>query len=225
MSRPDLNKWHLLARGGIISKESLNSDLLIQPNKNGWLPVHLAKNKSTAAWLYELTLKSGIDLEQIVTPALINNAQSIQTKYGQDLMTFLMEQHFSPAEAKTASLSPNTQSRIDLSLFWLELANLESFLTMKEKNPIEIAICYSNSYFFMALQKLTTDTPSLKPLLYLLISSCPYNIGEHYLISDRAFQLQQILKQVFNIDKKINQNTINGFNKESDNAINNLEGF
>lgn len=225
MSRRDLNRWHLLARGGIIDHDFSAFQLLSQKNKNGWLPVHLAKNKNTAQWLYDLTTQQNISINDIVQPALINNAQSIQTKYGIDLMTFLVEEKFSLFQAKNAAVIPSTQSRIDLSYYWLSLANFDSFFHEKKHNPIENAIAYSNSYFFIALHQLIIEQPSLKSIVILLINSCPYEIGDIYLQKDRAFQLKQVLKQHFDIDKKINHITVNGINSSNGTAINNLEGF
>lgn len=224
MSRSDLNRWHLLARGGII-EHRLDLEHIDSKNKNDWLPVHLAKNSATANWLTELTLTKNIALDDIVMPALINNAQSIQTKYGQDLYDFFIEQGFSSSQATSAATTPSTQSRIELSYYWLSLVNFEPFLYYNKNNPIEVALSYSNSYFFMALKELMNKKPELESIIKLLINACSYTIGDIYLKKDRAFQLKQVLKQHFDIDKKINHITVNGINNNNGSAINKLEGF
>lgn len=229
MSRPDLNIWHLIARGGLLPNDKYALSLLLDKNKKGWLPVHLAKNTQSAVWLYNKTREQGVIHEDIVNLSLINNAQSIQTKYDKDLTDFFLEQGFEPADAKKAAIPPSTQSRIDLSYYWISLCDFNIFKNSNslENNPLYIALCYSNSYFLFALVDILKN--DLKESNFKLIqdklnqySDC---IGSVYYIADRAFQLQQIIKQFFNIEIPISNNTINGMNVMTNNAIENLEGF
>lgn len=230
MSRPDLNVWHLIARGGLTPNDSYDLSLLKEKNKREWLPVHLAKNVVIAKWLYEKTVEQGVTHDDIVNRALINNAQSIQTKYDKDLMDFFIEQGFSVEQAKKASIEPTTQSRIELSAYWLSLCDFNTFLNSDHlSNPLYTAINYSNSYFMFALINIlklqTFKNEAQSNIILQALEKYPYKIGSIYYISDRAFQLQQIIKQNFSINIAISTNTVNGVNPVTNCSIANLEGF
>lgn len=218
-SRNDLNIYHLLARGGLNAYiHDYDKSLLLQYNKNGWLPVHLSKNKEIAQILYDETIKQGISHEEIVHKALLNNAQSIQTKYGKDLLEFFKEQQFSLTDCNKAATEPSYLQRIDLSFFWLNHVNFSDVFHSIE-DCINIALQYSNSYFFFALHKINHHE------IYELIHRSHVTIGEDYYISDRAFQLQELLMQKYNKYLPIAHNTINLKNFQTNDYLKNLEGF
>ena len=107
-----------MARSGV--SKDVDASLLVQRNKNDWLPVHLAKNTPIAEILIRETAKH-LPLVDIVLPCIRNNAQSIQTQYGADLEIFLMEQGFTAKEAKQGAV-PSTRERIDLAKLYLPLS-------------------------------------------------------------------------------------------------------
>jgi hypothetical protein len=223
--RNDLNIWHILARGGIVSKEDFTNpnydiSLLNKENKNGWFPVNLAKNLNSAELLFEETIKQNININNLIYKSLINNAESSQTKYDNDLVNFFIEKGIALNEAKKAGQEPDFQSRLNLAEFWLTKTNFNNF---KENNPIDIAIKNSNSFFFFALLKIKNEDYQL--FIKNLINNSSSIIGSSFFISERAFQLQQIIKQYYNINITISTQITNIDNLSSDDSLLNLEGF
>lgn len=221
-TRNDLNYCHLLARGGLVDSQ-YNKELLLQPNKNGWLPVHLAKNKATAQWLYQDSLNQGLTKHDIIYKALLNNAESMQTKYGSDLIQVFQEHGFNPKNSLKAGKPPTFEQRVELSYFWLNLAELTQ---IDIERIFKIAITNSNSPFFLALSKINSN-PAIISAIH------DVSVGESFYISDRAFQLQQILRLKFAKNIAITtrhtelSNTDNHSLLELPNgqALKNLEGF
>ena len=216
--RGDLNLAHLVARSGV--SKDVDASLLVQRNKNDWLPVHLAKNTPIAEILIRETAKH-LPLVDIVLPCIRNNAQSIQTQYGTDLEIFLMEQGFTAKEAKQGAVPPSTRERIDLAKLYLSLVD-PAWLQQFDFNPLEVALSHCNSYFLFALH---AQPESLqKDLVEAFRGSIQVKIGSAFYLSDRAFQVKQQLKQFWGIHVPITTVLPTNYGQQTDDALKNLEG-
>ncbi|HDR9189416.1 TPA: hypothetical protein QDB51_003506 [Burkholderia vietnamiensis] len=216
--RGDLNLAHLVARSGV--SKDVDASLLVQRNKNDWLPVHLAKNTHIAEILMRETAKH-LPLVDIVLPCIRNNAQSIQTQYGTDLEIFLMEQGFTTKEAKQGAVPPSTRERIELAKLYLSLVD-PTWLQQFDFNPLEVALSHCNSYFLFALH---TQPESLqKDLVEAFRGSIQVKIGSAFYLSDRAFQVKQQLKQFWGIHVPITTVLPTNYGQQTDDALKNLEG-
>ena len=215
-TRTDLTIAHLVARSGI--KKTFDTIDLTSPNKNYWLPVHLSKNKEIAEFLMDLT-KPLLPLDSILLPAIKNNTQSIQTQYGNDLEEFLIEQGFSKQDAKNAATEPTNFERINLSLYFLNLVE-PSMISKFDFNPLDLAISHCNSFFFFALNESINKNLIIESFKKSIYS----NIGEHFFIKERAFQVKQQLKQFFDLHCDITEILPVNYQEQTKDHLKNLEG-
>jgi len=233
--RSDLNDWHIAARAGSLIKikelvsENYDINLLLEKNRAGWFPINLAKNKETAIIL--LNLMNNNLSSEILNKSLWNNAESIQTKYGNDLKYFLMEKKYK--EVDKLAIEPTYEERLSLSKFWLNLAkndieikndNYENYL-----NPIELAVASSNSFFIQAIFELNEQNyiKILKQKNMFKIA-----IGEFYFRKDFAYKVFQYIYQNLNLKLRITNkgSDYNPYSIVEDkelviDPLKNLEGF
>lgn len=217
-TRQDLNLAHLVARSGV--RKDFDASLLVQRNKNDWLPVHLAKNRPIAEMLIAETAKQ-LPLVDIVLPCLKNNTQSIQTQYGTDLETFLVEQGFTEKEARQAAVPPSAQERIDLAKLYLSLLD-PAWLVQFDFNPLDLALSHCNSHFFSALHG--TPATLQEAVVGAFSGSIHGKIGSAFYVSERAFQVKQQLKQFWGIHVPITADLPTNYAEQSGDALKNLEG-
>lgn len=194
--RNDLNIFHILARGGLLKNEHFqqySSHLLYEKNKNNWLPIHLSKNQKTAElFLKNMYFQNSKNKNDIFYYGLLNNSESTQTQYGDNLKNVFLNYQFNIEQSEEGSLPPNDLERTNLSLFWI--LNFDWINESYDKSIIfQKAIENSNSYFFFAF----LNNPYF-PIIKSFISK-DIIIGKNFFISQNVYQIYQILKQNFNL--------------------------
>lgn len=213
--RNDLNMAHICCRAGIY--KDFEKPLLWIKNKNNWLPIHLSKNKFIFDQYYFYT-NIEISKKEIISYCIKNNAESSQTKYGDDLYNFLIEQGFMEKEARLGARYPSIMERLELSSYYLsQLEN--SWIETLDFNPIDIAIRNSNFIFLKAIKEQRKE----KFFDYFRNQSFS-KIGEEYLDKQEAFKAKQILKQYFNFNVDIEYKDKPNYYLKSNDPLKNLEG-
>lgn len=212
--RSDLNIAHLVARSGIF--KDFNKELLSFKNKNNWLPFHLVKNDSIAKRLLSDSMEY-TNLGNLIVPAIKNNVQSVQTKYGKDLELVLLDYDFNTLEAKLGSAPPNDRERSALAHLLINSTN-KNMLELFDFNPLEEAIKYSNFYFLKSIFSLEDN---------VILNNFPIDssvlIGSDFFVGDLAFKIKMLLRQKTSKNFSIS-NSIVYKNESTTDYYGNLEG-
>lgn len=226
--RPDLNEWHIAARCGsletiqLLSEQDIEQQLFIN-NKAGWWPINLAKDAPTANLLKKVMEKSHTIDNHIISAGLWNNAESVQTQYGYELQSFLLQSGFSQKIATQGSIEPSMNSRFNLAKFWIAIADIHNILPNSNytefNHPINLAIACCNVFFIQAA--IDVWGSNIKDYIH------QDAIGSYYMKKDYAFKMQKILKYQLNIHIDIANSVAHEAHRFSihANALDALEGY
>ncbi len=227
--RKDLNSWHFIARiGSFLNIESdiTEEDIenLSTPNKNGWYPINLSKNYDTYVFIEKIMGEKLID--EIKSNSVWNNAESSQTKYGQELLNLLIEKGLNLKYSKLYSLAPTYQERLRLSHYILQSISPSKVRPNLNYNkfihPIDLAIQSSNAFFIEAV--INNDNWS-KYFNDFILNNTKIIIGDSFLIKDQAYKCYQLIYQKTNIKLDISNNKNIVISNSQEKPIELLEGY